>query len=63
MIRVLHVVGKMHRGGIETLLMEIYRKIDRSKIQFDFIVNTHEVGNYDQEIKKLGGNIYYIPPM
>lgn len=62
MIRVLHVVGKMHRGGIETLLMEIYRKIDRSKIQFDFIVNTHEVGNYDQEIKKLGGNIYYIPP-
>lgn len=47
MIRVLHIVGKMHRGGIETLLMNIYRRIDRSKLQFDFVVTTKDEGNYD----------------
>ena len=35
MIKVLHVVGKMHYGGMETLIMNIYRSIDRSKFQFD----------------------------
>ncbi|MFR1755843.1 MAG: glycosyltransferase [Thomasclavelia spiroformis] len=62
MIRVLHIVGKMHRGGIETLLMNIYRRIDRSKLQFDFVVTTKDEGNYDSEIRKLGGKIYYVPP-
>ena len=39
MIRVLHSVSNMDRGGIETMLMNYYRHIDRSKVQFDFIVN------------------------
>jgi len=59
-IRILHFVGKMHRGGIETLLMCIYRKLDRDKIQFDFLLTTEEPGYYDEEIKKLGGRLYYI---
>lgn len=60
-VHVLHVVGKMHRGGIETLLMCIYRRIDRSKIQFDFLVSTKDPGYYDNEIKELGGQILYAP--
>ena len=61
-IRILHFVGKMHRGGIETLLMCIYRKLDRDKIQFDFLLTTEEPGYYDEEIKKLGGDcIIYLP--
>lgn len=59
MIRVLHIVGKMHRGGIETLVMDLYRHIDRSKVQFDFLLFTHEPGFYDNEILHLGGRLFY----
>ncbi len=60
--RVLHIVNKMGYGGIETFLMNIYRNIDKNQIQFDFAVHTKEQGDYDEEIKKLGGNIYYFTP-
>lgn len=61
MKRVLQIVNLMNRGGIETFLMNIYRNIDRTKIQFDFVVRKQIEGDYDKEIKRLGGNIYYIP--
>lgn len=60
-IRVLHVVGSMQAGGLETLIMNIYRNIDRSKVQFDFTVHTTEKCFYDDEIIELGGNIYRHP--
>lgn len=60
-IRILHVVGKMHYGGMETLIMNIYRSIDRDKVQFDFMVHYNEPGEYDKEIKELGGKIYVMP--
>lgn len=60
-IRILQVVGKMHYGGMETLIMNIYRNIDRNKVQFDFLVHYPEEGEYDEEIKKLGGKIYHMP--
>ena len=59
-VRILHVVGKMHRGGIKTLLMCIYRKIDRKKVQFDFLVTSKEQGYYDDEIRELGGRLFYV---
>ena len=59
-IRILRIVSVMNRGGIETQIMNIYRKIDRSKIQFDFLVTRNEVGIFDKEIEKLGGIIYHI---
>jgi glycosyltransferase involved in cell wall biosynthesis len=62
-IRVLHYVYKMDRGGIETLIMNLYRNIDRNKIQFDFAVHTDEKGHYDKEIKELGGEFIYFPQM
>lgn len=55
--RVLHIVGKMDRAGAETMLMNLYRHIDRDKIQFDFITFTNEAGDYDAEIIELGGRI------
>lgn len=61
MIRVLQVIGKMDRAGAETMLMNIYRNIDRSKIQFDFLVFSEEEGDYDKEIESLGGTIYHMP--
>lgn len=61
MIKVLQVLPGLDRGGLETFVMNIYRTIDRSIIQFDFLTNM-EKGDYAEEIKSLGGNIYYIPP-
>lgn len=58
--RVLHVVTIMNRGGIETMIMNLYRAIDRNKIQFDFLVHRNDIGDYDDEIKSLGGQIYKI---
>ena len=52
MIRVLHSVSNMDRGGIETMLMNYYRHIDRDKVQFDFIVNKKKPGDYDDEDRK-----------
>lgn len=60
-IRVLHVVTIMHRAGLETRLMDIYRHIDRSLIQFDFLTHRMEDGDYDDEIRTLGGVVYHIP--
>lgn len=59
-IRVLHIVPNMQAGGLETLIMNIYRNIDRTKVQFDFLV--HYTGNYfyDDEIRSLGGRIYKL---
>ncbi|WP_035423724.1 glycosyltransferase family 1 protein [Bacillus sp. UNC438CL73TsuS30] len=61
--RVLHVVSEMHRGGAETMLMNIYRNIDRSKVQFDFISHNKEKSAYDDEILSLGGRIFYLPSL
>lgn len=61
MIRVLHSVSNMDRAGIETMLMNYYRRIDRDVIQFDFLVNKQKPGAYDDEIRSLGGNIYVSP--
>lgn len=61
MLRVLHVIGKMDRAGAETVIMNIYRNIDRERIQFDFMVFSSEEGDYDSEIKQMGGRIYRMP--
>lgn len=60
MIRVLHVVTYMGRGGLETMLMNYYRNIDRSKVQFDFLVHRDFEADYDKEILSLGGKIYHV---
>ncbi len=60
-IRVLQVFAQMNRGGAETMIMNLYRNIDRRKIQFDFMVHTDEKCAFDDEITQLGGKIYRVP--
>ena len=60
-IRILHVVTYMGRGGLETMLMNYYRHIDRSKVQFDFLVHREFEADYDREILALGGKIFRLP--
>jgi glycosyltransferase involved in cell wall biosynthesis len=57
-IRILQVLTIMNRGGAETMIMNYYRNIDRSKVQFDFLLHRKEKGAFDDEIKSLGGKIY-----
>lgn len=61
MIRVLHVIGGMDRAGAETFLMNIYRAIDRNKVQFDFLVHADGESDFDAEIRQLGGRIFHVP--
>lgn len=59
-VRVLHIVTYMGRGGLETMLMNYYRHIDRSKVQFDFLVHRDFEADYDKEIQSLGGRIFHV---
>lgn len=60
-IKVLHCVTAMNRGGLETFIMNYYRHIDRSKYEFDFLVQRRGEFDYSKEIKELGGHIYSVP--
>ena len=59
--RILHVLGSTNLGGAESRIMDLYRHIDREKIQFDFLVHSTKEGFFEPEIKRMGGNIYYLP--
>lgn len=60
-IRVLCVFAKLDRGGAESMCMNLYRNIDRSQVQFDFVKHTSSVGVFEKEIRSLGGKIYQAP--
>lgn len=60
-LRILHVVAAMNRAGTESLLMNLFRNVDRDKIQFDFAVCTSEKCDYEDEIIKLGGRVIRYP--
>ena len=62
-IRVLNLFTIMNRGGAETMVMNYYRNIDRTKVQFDFLVHRQERGAYEDEIESLGGKIYRMIPI
>lgn len=62
-IRILNLFTIMNRGGAETMVMNYYRKIDRTKVQFDFMVHRQERGAYDDEIEAMGGRIFRMCPI
>lgn len=63
MLRILHIVTHMNRGGLETMIMNYYRHMDREQVQFDFLVHREMRGDYDDEIEQLGGKIYRLPKL
>lgn len=60
-LRVLQVVPNMQQGGIENFIMNLYRRIDRERVQFDFLYHYSGDFYFDDEIRSLGGKIYRIP--
>lgn len=59
-IRILHVVSELNQGGIENFIMNIYRSIDKNKVQFDFIVHHTAKGVFEDEIESLGGKVFHF---
>ena len=60
-IRVLQMVGNLGYAGLETVVMNYYRFMDRKRVQFDFIVCSQSRQNYDDEVERLGGRIWRLP--
>ena len=60
-IRILHVLGTTQLGGAESRIMDLYRHVDRERVQFDFLVHTDKEGFFDKEIRELGGRIFRVP--
>ena len=60
-IRILHVIGIMNRAGAEAMIMNLYRNINRERVQFDFVENSLKPAAYDNEIEELGGRIFRCP--
>ena len=60
-IRVLEVYRQMGRGGAETMMMNLYRRMDKSIVQLDFVVHSSDPGYYSKEIERYGGRIYSVP--
>ncbi len=60
-MKVLQIVGSMHPGGLENFVMNLYQKIDREKIQFDFIVHARRENDYVELIESMGGKVYVLP--
>lgn len=61
-IRIAQIMGKWVGGGVEAVVMNYYRHIDRDKIQFDFICDDDSTRIPTEEIEKLGGKVILIPP-
>lgn len=61
-IRVLQIIGFVCGGGVEAVIMNYYRNIDRSKVQFDFVIDGYEKTALDNEIYSLGGKVYKVEP-
>ena len=55
-------MGKMLGGGVEAVVMNYYRHIDRSQVQFDFLVDSDSTLVPRDEIESLGGRVFIIPP-
>lgn len=61
MIRILHILHSMNRGGAEAMLMNYYRNIDRGRVQFDFLLTEQNRCQYEEEIEQMGGRVYRVP--
>lgn len=60
-IRILHMIGSLNIGGSQSMIINLHKAIDKSKVQFDYIIDHPDQLHYAPIIKELGGNIYTLP--
>ena len=63
MIRILQVFSILNAGGMENYVMNLYRRMDRTQIQFDFLVHHRARGLFEDEIESMGGKVYHFSVM
>lgn len=61
-IRVLHVFGALDSGGVSNFVMNAYRQLDRTQVQFDFAMTSGKTGLFDEQVQAMGGRIFYFDP-
>jgi len=61
-IKVAHIIGKWVGGGVEAVVYNYFKYIDKEKLQFDFICDSDSTDIPYDEIESLGGNIILVPP-
>lgn len=61
-IRVLQILGIVANGGVEAVIMNYYRNIDKTKIQFDFVVHSDADENYINEVLAMRAKVYKVTP-
>lgn len=61
-LRVIHVIGKVEMGGVQAVVMNYYKNINKSKIKFDFIIDGYKDTPIDNIINEMGGNVYKVEP-
>ena len=61
-IRVLQIIGIVAGGGVEAVVMNYYEHIDRTKVQFDFIVHNDNKIDITQKVEAMGGKVYKVTP-
>lgn len=60
-VRVLHMINSLHFGGSQAFIMSVYRNIDRTRLQFDFVVTPEEEKDLYEEVRQMGGRIFVCP--
>ncbi len=62
-VRIAHIIGKIRNGGVESVIMNYYRNLDRTKIQYDLIIDNDSSNPHVQaELESLGGRVFTVPP-
>ena len=63
MKRILQVLATLNRGGAETMVINYYRALDKTKYQFDFLIHYAGKGDFEDEIIKMGGRVFRTIPI
>lgn len=61
-LRVAQIMGKMNRGGVEAVVMNYYRAMDKTKVQFDFFVDSDSEFPQKEELEQAGAGVVMLPP-
>lgn len=61
-VRVAQIIGKLNAAGVEAVINNYYRNIDREKYQFDYYVEEGGACQPPQELIDLGARYFIIPP-
>jgi len=60
-VRVLQMIASLYMGGSQSMIMNLYQKVDPDRVQFDFVIDHPEYDGYRSLIERMGGKIYTLP--